>query len=102
MDGDDLGENLTARAMLRAEEVAVAHEGQIVALQGIDAVQNVMLRLNLGEDYVTHLQCVGLNERDIIHAAFDERAHAYAGGRKHDLLAFGYEARDLGDKYLVR
>ena len=102
VNGCNFGEDAIARAMLCAHEVSIAHKRHIVALHSIDAMQNIVLRLYLCQNDIADLQVIRLNERHIIHAALDERSHADAGGRKNHLLAFAHQARNLGDKYLVR
>lgn len=88
--------------MLRADKIAIAHERQRIALNSIDTMQDVMLRLDLCKDYVADLQVGWFDERDIIHTTLDERAHAHTGRRELHLLAVTDQTGDLGDEYLVR
>jgi len=88
--------------MFRADEIAVTHERQRIALNSIDTMQDVMLRLDLCKDYVADLQVSRLGERDVVHATLDERAHAHTGRRELHLLAVTDQTGDLGDEYLVR
>ena len=102
VDGYDLSQHLRPGAMLRADEIAIAHERQRVALNGIDTMQDVMLLLDLCKDYVADLQVGWFDERDVVHATLDERAHARTGRRELHLSALIDQTYDLGDEYLVR
>lgn len=88
--------------MFFALQIAVTHQRYRFALQGVDAVQDIMLRSNLCQHDIADLQRIRAYECHVVRAAFDIRPHAYTCRREYDLLAFVYQSGYLGDKYFVR
>ena len=101
MDSRDFGQYVAARAMFLALQIAIAHECHRFALQRVDAVQDIVLRLNLCEYDVSDLQVCMMDKCHVVHTAFDIRAHTHTGRREYNLLAVGYQTCNLRDKYLV-
>ena len=87
--------------MFLTVQVTIAHEGDLLTLHGINAMEHISLVGNLSQHNISDLQLFGTDERDAVAAPLNERTHAHASRRETHLPAFGYKAGNLGDEYLI-
>ena len=101
MDSRHYGEYIIRVAVLFATDIAITHEGDLLALQVVDAMEHKAFGCNLRQHYISHPEPFGANERYAVHAALYIRPHAHTCRRELHLPAFGYKAGYLRDEYLV-
>ena len=89
-DGRHKGPDIVATAAFGARVVAIATESDVIAIDGIDAMENEMALCDFSQDHIAHtaLERIAARENDAVAVALDERAHAIAPSRDGDRVTF--------------
>ena len=85
------------RAMLGAQ-VAVAAQRDVVAVDGNDAVQHVVLRSNLSQHGIAHAGRYGFDHQCLVAIVFKKRTHRKAAQSQGDRVAFVHQLHNLGQE----
>ena len=100
-EGCCIGTHISQPTLLGATHIAVAHEGDLFALDGDDTVEDVFSRSNLGQHGIALVYMGDSGEHDAVAAILKERTHAIASYTNGGGVPFGEEFAHLKEEEVV-